>query len=61
MAGIYYDINMVLDIGSAAAALATSATNCVEFADKVTTIMVGCSNVLANSDKGHKVTNIYNS
>ena len=41
--------------------LATSATNCVDFADKVTTIMVGCSNVLDNSDNGHKVTNISNS
>ena len=39
----------------------TSATNCVDFAEKVKTIMVDCSNVLDNSDNDLKVINIYNS
>ena len=56
-----YHANMDLDLDNAAAALAASATNCVDFADKVTAIMVGCSNVLDNSDNGQKVANIYNS
>ena len=50
--------NMVLDLDNAAAVLATSATNCVDFADKATTITIGCSNVFDNSENDPKDFNI---
>ena len=56
-----YQDTMDLDLYNTVAALANSATNRVDFAEKVTTFMVDCSNVLDNSDNDLKVINIFNS
>ena len=56
-----YQAAIDLDLDNTVAILATSATNCVDFAEKVTTIIVDCSNALDNSDNDLKVINISNS
>ena len=56
-----YQAIMDLDLDNTVAILDTSATNCIDFAEKVTTIMVDCSNALDNSHYDLKVINISNS